>query len=193
MGSSGKLLITGEVTEQELYDAFRDQAIAFESGGADAVCIETMIDIGEAEQAIKAVKENTNLEIICTFTFDLTPKGEYRTMMGALPAQTAKAAIGAGADIVGTNCSNGSDCMIEIVREIKSAAGGVPILVQPNAGLPVNVNGEVVFPETPEETGAAAAVLIKAGANIIGGCCGTTPKHIKAIRAAADSFNRGVK
>lgn len=193
IGSTGKLLVTGEVTESELYDAFRIQATALEKGGADAVCIETMMDMGEAVQAIRATKENTKLEIICTFTFDRTARGEFRTMMGAFPEEAVLAAIDAGADIVGTNCSNGSSQMIEIVRQIKKPVGRVPVIVQSNAGIPVSSNGSIIYPETPEETGLAAAKLFETGANIVGGCCGTTPEHIRAIRIAADNFNRGIK
>ncbi len=184
IGPTGKLLVTEEVTEQELYDAFKEQAVALERGGADAVCIETMSDIGEATQAIKAVKENTKLESICTFTFEKTRRGDYRTMMGVAPVAAAEAALEAGADIIGANCGNGIERMIEIVREIRAAFPEAPILVHANAGLPVNVNGVDTFPETPEMMAALVGDLVAVGANIIGGCCGTTPGHIAAIKQA---------
>ncbi|MDR2596783.1 MAG: homocysteine S-methyltransferase family protein, partial [Treponema sp.] len=131
-----------------------------------------------------AVKENTKLEIICTFTFEKTVQGEYRTMMGVDPVSAMNAVIEAGADIVGTNCGNGIERMIEIVSQMRAANKTVPILVHANAGLPKNVNGQTVFPETPEDMAAIAPKLAAAGANIIGGCCGTTPAHIKAIKEA---------
>ncbi|MDR0293190.1 MAG: homocysteine S-methyltransferase family protein [Oscillospiraceae bacterium] len=184
IGPTGKMLVTEEVTEEELYEAFKDQAVALEKGGADAVCIETMSDIGEAVEAIKAVKENTRLEIICTFTFEKTARGGYRTMMGVTPVQAAEAALEAGADIIGANCGNGIERMVEIVGEIRAAAGDTPILVHANAGLPVNVDGKDVFPETPEDMAKAVPALVAAGANIIGGCCGTTPEHINAMKQA---------
>ncbi len=184
IGPTGKLLVTEEVTEEELYNAFKEQAVALERGGADAVCIETMSDIGEAVQAIKAVKENTKLEIICTFTFEKTRRGDYRTMMGVTPVAAAEAALEAGADIIGANCGNGIERMIEIVREIRAAFPEAPILVHANAGLPVNVNGVDTFPETPEMMAALVGDLVAVGANIIGGCCGTTPGHIAAIKQA---------
>jgi len=184
IGPTGKMLVTEEVTEEELYEAFKTQAVAFEKGGADAACIETMSDIQEACQAVKAVKENTKLEIICTFTFEKTVQGEYRTMMGVDPVSAMNAAIEAGADIVGANCGNGIERMIEIVTQMRSANKTIPILVHANAGLPKNVNGQTVFPETPEDMAAIAPKLAAAGANIIGGCCGTTPAHIKAIKEA---------
>jgi len=182
IGPTGKMLVTEEVTEQELYDAFKTQAVAFEKGGADAACIETMSDIEEACQAVKAVKENTKLEVICTFTFEKTVQGEYRTMMGADPVSAIKAVIAAGADIVGANCGNGIERMIEVVTQMRSAEKNIPILVHANAGLPKNVSGEVVFPETPDDMASLAPKLAAAGANIIGGCCGTTPAHIMAIK-----------
>ena len=184
IGPTGKMLVTEEVTEEELYDAFKTQAVAFEKGGADAACIETMSDTAEACQAVKAVKENTKLEVICTFTFEKTVKGDYRTMMGVDPVSAMNAAIEAGADIVGANCGNGIERMIEIVSQMRSVNKEIPILVHANAGLPRNVNGVDTFPETPEDMAALAPKLAKAGANIIGGCCGTTPAHISAMKKA---------
>jgi len=181
-GPTGKMLAAEDVTEQELYDAFKEQAAALEKGGADAICIETMSDIEEAVIAIKAAKENTKLEVICTFTFEKTVRGDYRTMMGVTPFNAAKACLEAGADIIGTNCGNGIERMIDIVKEIKTAAPESFIIVQANAGLPVSTEGKVTFPDTPEDMAKHIPALIAAGANIIGGCCGTTPDHIKAIK-----------
>ena len=184
IGPTGKLLLMGDVTEEEMYNAFREQAIALEDGGADACCIETFSAIDEALVAIKAVRENTNLEIICTFTFNRTMSGEYRTMMGVSPAEMALALKNAGAHIIGTNCGNGMAQMVEIVREIRRAVPELPIIVHANAGLPQNVNGKIIFPETPEEMAENAKKVVEAGANIVGGCCGTTPDHIRAIARA---------
>lgn len=184
IGPTGMMLITEEVTEKELYDAFKVQAAALEKGGADAVCIETMSDIDEACLAIKAAKENTKMEVICTFTFEKTVRGDYRTMMGVSPVDAAKAAIAAGADVIGANCGNGMERMIEIVREMREVAPNTPILIHANAGLPENINGTDVFPESPADMAKYVGEIIKAGANIIGGCCGTTPEHIKAMKEA---------
>lgn len=188
IGPTGKMLLMGDVTEEELYNAFKEQAIALEKGGADAACIETMSAIDEAEIAVKAVKENTNLEVICTFTFEKTINDDYRTMMGVSPAEMAAAITVAGADIIGTNCGNGIDRMVEIVKELRAAAPDTPILVHANAGLPQNVNGVDVFPDTPEDMAGLTPTLVEAGANIIGGCCGTTPAHITAIKTAVQSL-----
>ena len=182
IGPTGKMLLMGDVTEDELYDAFREQAMALEKGGADAVCIETMSDADEAVQAIKAAKENTRLEVIATFTFEKTLQDEYRTMMGLLPSEAVRAAVDAGADIVGTNCGNGMERMIDIVKEIRADFPDVFILVHANAGLPVLVDGVSTFPETPKMMATCVPALLEAGANIIGGCCGTTPAHIKAMK-----------
>ena len=189
MGPTGKLIIAGDVTETELYDAFKEQAIALEKGGADAICIETMFDIAEITQAIKASKENTKCEIIATFTFELTKKGEFRTMMGTTTHDFAQAVTECGADIIGTNCGNGSERMIEIIKELRQTVSNVPILVHSNAGLPKYIDGADVFPETPDEMASFAPKLKEAGANIIGGCCGSTPDHIRKIKKMVDSLN----
>jgi len=190
MGPTGKMLMMKECTEEELYTAFKEQAVALEKGGADAICIETMFDLDEMRQAIKAVRENTGCEIISTFTFELTKKGEYRTMMGTTPAQFAKAALEAGADIIGTNCGNGMERMVDIAKELRVAAPDTPILVHANAGLPVLVEGREVYPESPDEMAAFIPALVDAGVNIIGGCCGTTPDHIKALKSAVANLGR---
>jgi 5-methyltetrahydrofolate--homocysteine methyltransferase len=184
VGPTGKMLIMGDVTEEELYNAFMDQAIALEKGGADAICIETMSDIDEATIAIKAVRENTKCEIICTFTFDKTVQGDYKTMMGVSPTETIKAALEAGADIVGANCGNGILRMIDIVKEIRAVSKTIPVLVHANAGLPQMIDGKDFFPDTPEMMREQVKNLVAAGANIIGGCCGTSPAHIKAMKEA---------
>jgi 5-methyltetrahydrofolate--homocysteine methyltransferase len=182
------MLLMGDVTEEELYNAFREQSVALENGGADAVCIETMSDADETVLAIKAAKENTALEVIATFTFEKTMQGEYRTMMGLSPSDAIRAALDAGADIIGTNCGNGMERMIDIVKEIRSEFPEALILVHANAGIPVLVGGETSYPETPEMMAAYIPELVSAGANIVGGCCGTTPDHIKAMKKTVDEL-----
>jgi len=182
VGPTGKMILMGDVTEEELYDAFKTQVIALEKGGADAVCIETMSDIDEALSAIRAAKENTRLEIICTFTFDAIGENEYRTMMGVSPAEASLACADAGACIIGTNCGNGLKNMINIIAQMREAVPDIPILVHANAGLPEIKDGKIVYPETPEQMKALIPQIVSAGANIIGGCCGTTPAHITVIK-----------
>ncbi|KAA6321502.1 homocysteine S-methyltransferase [termite gut metagenome] len=182
MGPTGKILMMGEVTEEALYEAFKEQSIALEKGGADAVCIETMSDIDEAVIAIKAAKENTNLEVIATFTFDATAENQFHTMMGITPSDAALSAVQAGANIIGTNCGNGFKNMAIIIAQMRKAAPDTPILVHANAGLPQLKDGKVVYLETPELVGELIPLIIQSGANIIGGCCGTTPEHIISIK-----------
>jgi 5-methyltetrahydrofolate--homocysteine methyltransferase len=181
MGPTGKMLMLEEITEQELYDTFKEQAVALEKGGADAICIETMMDKDEAAIAVRAAKENTNCEVICTFTFDKTKSGGYRTMMGVSPVDAAVEVLKAGADIIGTNCGNGMERMVEIIRELREAFPDAPILMHANAGLPVLVDGKNVYPETPEFMASYVPAV-----NVIGGCCGTTPAHIAAIKQAVE-------
>ncbi|HTX74420.1 MAG TPA: homocysteine S-methyltransferase family protein [Rectinemataceae bacterium] len=188
MGPTGKMLLTGDVSEAELFDAFAVQAESLERGGADALCIETMSDMQEAEIAIRAAKEASRLEILATFTFEKTVHGYYRSMMGLSPEDAAAGALAAGADVIGTNCGNGFAGMIDIVTVMRAAAPGVPILVQANAGLPLARDGVIVYPETPEYMASLVPALLDAGANVVGGCCGTTPAHIAAIRRAVDSY-----
>ncbi len=189
IGPTGKMILMGDVTEEDFYRVFKEQAIALEDGGADAIVVETMSALDEAISAVKAAKENTNLEIISTFTYEPTVQGEFRTMMGVSPAEAAVAAVKAGADIVGANCGKGYEGMKQIIEEIRNVLPDVPIIIQANAGLPELIDGASVFPATPEEMANQNPVWIKAGVNIIGGCCGTTDKHIRTIRNAVDSSN----
>jgi 5-methyltetrahydrofolate--homocysteine methyltransferase len=182
IGPTGKLLLLEEVTREELYDAFSEQAIALEAGGADAIVVETMTDLEEAVLAVKASKENTGLEVICTMTFDKLVTGEYRTMMGISPSEMIQPLVDAGVTVIGANCGNGMAGMVSIVEEIRRVNPEIPILVHANAGMPLYQDGKTVFPESPDETASYVQALVLAGANIIGGCCGTTPEHIMKIR-----------
>jgi len=189
IGPTGKFLIMGDVTSEDLYNSFKQQAIAFEKGGADAVCIETFYALDEAEQAIKAVKENTSLEVICTFTFDYSESG-YKTLMGVSPQKMAESLTIFGADIIGANCGSGFLDMIEIVKNIREVSLKIPIMIQANVGLPVFENGELIYSETPDKIKDIIPKLIGAGANVIGGCCGTTPEHIKVISEIVNRYNQ---
>lgn len=181
MGPTGEFLITEDITEEELYNEYKEQAMALAEGGADGIIAETQFDLGESMIAIRAAKENTNCEVVCTLTFQKTPAGEYRTMMGVSPADSVEALISAGADVIGANCGNGAAGMIDIVKEIRKVNTQIPILIHANAGLPVLINGKNHFPESPDDMALQIKDLVLAGANIIGGCCGTTPAHIQRI------------
>ncbi len=186
VGPTGKILMMDDVTEEELYEAFREQCVALEAGGVDAIMIETMTDLDEAVIAVRAAKENTRCEVFCTMTFEKTVSGEFRSMMGVSPTDMVYSLINAGADLIGANCGNGIADMIGIVEEIRKVNPVIPVLVHANAGMPVYCDGETVFPETPDEMALLVPKIIGAGANIIGGCCGTTPGHICKVREAVD-------
>ncbi len=183
VGPTGEFLEPlGEVTEAEMLDAFVEQVTALEEGGADAIIVETMWAVEEASLAIRATKENTDLPVIATLTFDKGPRGFF-TMMGVEPARGARELSAAGADVVGANCGNGIDAMIEIARDMREAVEGY-LLIHSNAGIPVIRKGQIVYPETPEFMAERFKVLADIGINIFGGCCGTTPSHIRALSQA---------
>jgi 5-methyltetrahydrofolate--homocysteine methyltransferase len=181
IGPTGKMLLMGDVTEDELYIAFREQATALEKGGADIIIIETMSAVDEAAIAVKAARENTKCTVIITMTFSKTPKGEFRTMMGVSPEEMVSSMKDAGAHIIGSNCGNGIEDMTGIVKAIRVADNMIPVMIQANAGIPELIDGKTVFRESPGMMASFVPELIKAGANIIGGCCGTTPEHIREI------------
>jgi 5-methyltetrahydrofolate--homocysteine methyltransferase len=140
-----------------------------------------MSDMDEATAAVKACKENTSCEVICTMTFEKSGEKQFNTMMGVSPVDMVEGLISSGASIIGTNCGNGIRNMVEIAEIIRSVNKEIPILVHANAGAPVYKDGKTTFPESPSEMAAYVEKLIGAGANIIGGCCGTTPEHIRQI------------
>ncbi len=184
VGPTGKMLVMGDVTGEELYLAFAQQSKSLEKGGADIIIIETMTAVDESALAVRAARENTKCTVILTMTFSKTPKGEYRTMMGASPEDLVNLAKAEGANIIGSNCGNGIADMIGIVETIRSYDAGIPVMIQANAGTPQLINGKTVFRESPELMASYVEELVKAGVNIIGGCCGTTPEHIREIGKA---------
>ena len=178
IGPTGEFLEpNGPMTEQEMYEVFAEQSRGLAAGGVDAFCIETMSDYGEISLAIRAVKETTGLPVIATMCFDKGPRG-YFTMMGITPAAAARQLSEAGADIVGSNCGIAMEQMIEIIAAMRESTDK-PILTHVNAGLPTIVNGEIVYPHTPKHMALLLPKLVEAGANIVGGCCGTSPEHIR--------------
>ena len=181
IGPTGKLLMMEEVTPEELYEAFKVQAVALAEGGADALVVETMSDIDEAKAAVNACKKNTSCEVICTMTFEKSGEKKYHTMMGISPEQMVDEMMAAGADIIGANCGNGAKNMIDITQAIRLVNKNIPVLIHANAGAPLYHDGKTIFPETPDQMAEFVQLLIDAGANIIGGCCGTTPEHIRKI------------
>jgi 5-methyltetrahydrofolate--homocysteine methyltransferase len=185
VGPTGQILKEegGEMSASEVYEAYKEQVLALVEGGVDTIWLETFSSLPEAIQGLRAAKDNANLPVACTFTFQAGPKG-FHTMMGVKPDRAAREAAAAGADIVGANCSNGIAEMIDIARQMHAACPNLPLLIQPNAGKPTLENGRAVFKETPESMCSRVPELLQAGASIIGGCCGTTPAHIAAVAKA---------
>lgn len=179
IGPCGAMLPpTGTADPVSVKEGFRRQAFALAEGGADALHIETMFDLEEIKLAIEAALE-TGLDVMASMTFDRTPRGFF-TIMGTTPERAAKSLKEYGAVVLGANCSVGPEDMIEVVRQLKKAAS-TWIIAQANAGKPRIDGTDTVYDITPEQYASFAVPIIEAGANIIGGCCGTTPQFIAAI------------
>ena len=178
IGPSGKMLLTKEVTREELRAAFSRQARALATEGPDAILIETMTDLTEARIAATAALE-TNLPVVVSLVFD-SGKNRDRTMMGTTPEEAAIALTGDGVHAVGANCGLGIRDFIPVCQRL-AAATSLPVWIKPNAGLPEMLAGVAHYKTTPQEFAAAAPELIAAGATFLGGCCGTTPQFIRAL------------
>jgi len=186
LGPSGKIVMMGEVPEDKLTAAFAEAAEALHWGGADAIVLETFNELAEARIALRAAKEAAGLPVIVSMTFASGP-GKTRTMMGDSPEDLAGMAREEGADAVGANCGCGPDNYVKVAGLLR-AATDLPVWIKPNAGLPQVAGGRTVFPMGPDEFAAFAPRLLDAGADFVGGCCGTTPDHIRTLRAAVDAL-----
>ena len=183
MGPSGKLFIMGEVSEDELFEAFSEQAAALKDGGAEWLVVETMTDIGEMEIAVRAAAA-TGLPVVASMTYEKNPNG-YRTVMGHAPADAVQAAAKAGASIVGANCGSGIDIYVELAGILRGLTE-LPVWIKANAGLPELVDGKISYRMSPEAYASYVPGLMEAGVSVIGGCCGTNPDFIKKIRSIVD-------
>jgi 5-methyltetrahydrofolate--homocysteine methyltransferase len=183
MSSTGQMLQPyGTYTEKQFIDNFREQADYLVQGGVDGFIIETMFDLNEAVCAVKGIRAVSDLPVLALISFT-TPKDGGKTMMGQGASQCAELLTEAGADGVGSNCGDLTPLeMADIVKVMKSAAG-LPIAAEPNAGKPELIDGETVFNMGPEEFAEGVKACIENGAEIVGGCCGTSPDHIKALAA----------
>jgi methionine synthase I (cobalamin-dependent) len=179
IGPSGKLLMSGDVTEDELFESFKEQALAVANAGADGIVIETMCDIEEAVIAAKAAK-TTGLTLVACMVFD-SGKAKDRTMMGNSPEEWPEKLLNVGVDIVGSNCGQGIETFLNICNRLHKASLR-QVWIKPNAGLPIVVDGKAVYKTNPEEFAKFVPDLINAGAGFIGGCCGTSPEFIVKIR-----------
>jgi 5-methyltetrahydrofolate--homocysteine methyltransferase len=190
IGPTGDLLEPyGTRSTEEASEVFREQAHALAEGGVDLFYVETMMAIEEAEAAVRAAKSATNLPVVATMTFEKGQAG-IRTMWGVDIRTAVHRLADAGADVVGANCGRGFEEMVEIITEMRPLTS-LPIIAQANAGMPEIVNGASVYHQTPEVILPLAEKLLDCGVNIIGGCCGTSPAHIKAMRVLVDFRNRG--
>lgn len=179
IGPSGKMLVLGETTEAELEEAFAEQAQALLDGGADAILVETISDLVEAKAAIRAARA-IGVPVVASMVFD-SGKDKDRTMMGVTPEQAADELTAAGADVVGANCGLGVAAYVGICRRLHAATDR-PIWIKPNAGLPELIDGTPFYRMTPEQFASYVPALLEAGASFIGGCCGTGPEFIRAMR-----------
>jgi 5-methyltetrahydrofolate--homocysteine methyltransferase len=178
IGPSGKLLITKDVTEEGLMEAFVEQAEALASAGADAIVVETMMDLSEARIAASAAKK-TGLPVIACLVFD-AGKNKDRTMIGNTPEQAVEILTGVGVDVIGANCGQGIEGFIPICKRMRSATT-LPLWMKPNAGSPEVIDGQTVYGTSAQEFARHVPALIEAGAKFIGGCCGTDMEFIIQI------------
>jgi len=181
IGPSGRMLMMGDVTAEELHAGFLAQARALQEGGVDALVIETMSDLDEAEIAVRAAVE-TGLPVVASLVYDAGPDKD-RTMMGVSPAQAVDRLGPAGISAIGANCGQGAEGFIGICRAYRDVTD-LPLWMKPNAGLPEMVDGKTVYRSEPRSFAETAATLCREGASFIGGCCGTSPAFIRALADA---------
>ncbi len=176
----------GRVSEAQAYDAFYEQISALVAAGIDALVCETMSDLYEIRAAIRAGRNasaergGVRLPIIATLTFTR----DDRTLLGDTPAAAAEALLAAGADVIGVNCSGGPAQILRVITAMRQAAPEARFAVKPNAGWPEQIEGRIMYPATPAYFGDYAARFAALGVSVMGGCCGTTPAHIAAMRGA---------
>lgn len=176
VGPTGMLMEPlGDLTEEQAQEIFSEQITALREGGADTVILETFMALEEIVVALRAAK-SLGMRVIASMSFG---RGE-RTMMGVTPEQAAVTLTREGADVVGANCSTGAQEMVPVIRRMRAAVS-TPLIAQPNAGMPVLVDGKTVYTQKPEEMAEFVAQFVEAGASIIGSCCGSTPDFTRAI------------
>jgi methionine synthase I (cobalamin-dependent)/5,10-methylenetetrahydrofolate reductase len=177
----------GRVQPEQGRQAFAEQIAALAEAGADLIIIETISDLHEVQEAVAAARQACDLPILASMTYTR----DDRTLMGDAPAGVALALQAAGVDVIGINCSGGPAQLWRILRQMRQATPQARFSVMPNAGWPEQVGGRVMYPANPEYFGEYALAFCEVGAAVIGGCCGTTPRHIAAMRAALDQEPRG--
>jgi 5-methyltetrahydrofolate--homocysteine methyltransferase len=178
----------GELTESEAMDVFSQQIKILVDSGVDFIFIETMTDVNETACAVKASKAICDLPVFALMSFDPGKRG-FRTVLGNSPEQAVELLQSAGAEVVGSNCGSVfAPQMPELIKQFKEADARF-VAVEPNAGIPQMINGKTVFPHTPQDMAIHIPAMIDAGANVVGGCCGTTPEHIRLIAESVSKYN----
>lgn len=167
----------GDVKFEDIVDVYKEQVRGLLAGGVDLFIVETMIDLQETRAAVLAIRETCDLPVIASMTFDESA----RTLTGSDPLTVLITLQNLGADAVGANCSTGPGGMLRVI-ELMASYAQVPLMVKPNAGMPRLVDGHTVFDMGPEEFGRYAVDFVAQGAVLLGGCCGTTPRHIQSLR-----------
>lgn len=191
IGPTGEFLEPlGSVSEADMYDSFANQMNGLFEGGVDGFLIETQIATEETKLAIKVAKENFNVLILASAVYDKGPKG-YFTMFGLTPKESLKIFFESGAHVVGTNCGNGSENMVEIAKQLRSVTDK-PLIVQANAGIPKIKKQDIIYPESPEFMQEKYKDLIENKINFIGGCCGTNSEHIRFFHELIRSHNESI-
>jgi 5-methyltetrahydrofolate--homocysteine methyltransferase len=178
IGPTGKIFEMG-LKREEADSAYGEQGSILAEEGVDLFIVETMLDVREAETAVKALKRETALPVFTSMVFSRTRKGEFRTLFGNGVAESVKRLIDAGAGAVGVNCGLIQE-YVQVIKQMRDRTG-LPLLLYPNAGLPVLRDGKTVYNETPSHMIRFLDESMGAGATIIGGCCGTTPEYIRLI------------
>lgn len=182
IGPSGKMMQPlGDISPQDMQENFFFQAKELIGSGVDLIIIETMYSLEEALAAVQGVRKAGDILLLASMTYSITKNGFF-TVMGEDISRCVSALENAGADMMGANCTLNSSDSIDLTRELRAATSR-PILIQPNAGKPVTSKGETYYEQTPAEFAMDAAKIRAAGADMIGGCCGTTPEFIKAVKA----------
>ena len=180
LGPCGKMLMSGDVSEELLRAVYAEQAAAMAEAGADGIVVETMSELDEARIAVAAARA-TGLPVAVCMVFD-SGKAKDRTMMGVTPEKAAAELTAAGADIIGANCGQGIAGYVPVCQRLRQGTDR-PIWIKANAGLPEMVDGRATYKTTPEEFAGYLPALLAAGAGFIGGCCGTSPDFIRAVKA----------
>ncbi|MEO0081628.1 MAG: homocysteine S-methyltransferase family protein [candidate division WOR-3 bacterium] len=191
VGPSGQLLKPyGDTEPGTVLENYTVQARALAEAKPDLIAVETMTDLAEAVLAVRAVRQaNPDMLLVATMTFERSKRGFFTIMGNSIP-QTAQSLVEAGADLVGSNCGNGIEKMVEIAREFRRVTDR-PLVIRPNAGLPDITEGQPVYPETPEFMATCVPELLETKLGILGGCCGTTPAHIREFRHVLDARRCG--